>query len=177
MIDNKIELSLITVNKSGTLSSIMMQGDSLGLMYHQHQIEAINENQSRLNIIFEGCLKCTEETLREKIEAHLDVISIESIIIGESAITDSATIGTNKKISSEFATLRAHYVTTPESLQIAEEKLTVILGTSAKFIVESAAKKTKHIGDLYLVCAEKLEGEERSKFLALVSDMDLDKLG
>jgi len=72
--------------------------------------------------------------------------------------------------------LFSHDKISPESLQIAENKLSKTLGPVAKFLVQSAAEKNKHIGDLFLLLSEELEGSERSDFLELVSGVDLEKL-
>ena len=75
---------------------------------------------------------------------------------------------------SGYAKLRAHYIITPESLEVAVKKLSDALGSDATLLVKTAALKTKHIGDLFLLLSESLEGEKRKSFLSLVSDMDFD---
>ena len=75
-----------------------------------------------------------------------------------------------------LASLRAHDLITQESLQIAEHKLSNILGPAAPLLIQAATKKTKHIGDLFLMLSNELEGKERSEFLGLVNGIDLQKL-
>ena len=76
-------------------------------------------------------------------------------------------------LSTASTNLPAHDLITPASLQIAEDKLLEFLGPVAPMLVKSAAAKTKHIGDLYSMLANELEGDERKEFLASVSDLAL----
>lgn len=174
MTNKKIEMSLLISNKPGILAAIMMQGNNLGLMYQKHQLVKLDNDQSRMTIIFEGPLNHSKEVLIEAIEYHTDNCSVDSISITDS-LNPNTNPNTNSSLTSEarFAILRAHYVITPESLQVAEDKLTEKLGPVAVKLVQSAAAKTKHIGDLFLLLAEELEVEERNEFLSLVTDLQL----
>ena len=169
MSDKRIEMSLLMSNKSGVLSSVMKQGTSHGLMYQEHHLEKLDEAQSRIKITFEGSLNCPQDELVDSIESISAIELIEDISINESSVANfSETI--NK--GTPHTILRAHYVITPEALQIAEDRLTAVLGSIAPYMVEKAAKQTKHIGDLFLLLSKELKGEHRDKFLSLVKDLN-----
>jgi len=82
----------------------------------------------------------------------------------------------NSKAVNRSIQLYSHEIITPESLQIAEDKLSKSLGPVATFLIQSAAEKTKHIGDLFLMLSEELNGSEKTEFLGLVNGIDLQKL-
>ena len=168
MTDKKVEMSLLTTNKAGILSSIMMKGSSVGLLYQNHRLEKLDDQQSRMKITFEGHLNCSQNDLIDAIESHADIKSIENF-----SISNSLNINTSTSLSSgsRFTILRAGYVITPEAIQIAEDRLTSSIGPAAKIFVEAAAKKTKHIGDFYILLSKHLKGNARNEFLALVSDL------
>ena len=69
--NNKIEIILLTTNKSGVLSSVMMASGKLGLLLFKNHSEKINEESSRLTVIFNGQLKCSKEELINTLEALL----------------------------------------------------------------------------------------------------------
>jgi len=171
MTDKKVELSLLTTNKKGILSSVMMRGSNVGLMYKNHRLEKLDDQQSRMKITFEGRLNCSQEDLINSIESHSDINIIENI-----SIDNSMNINTNTSLNSgsRFTILRAGYVITPEALKIAEDKLTESIGPSALILVQEAATKTKHIGDLYILLSKYLRGKAKTEFLALVTDLKQD---
>lgn len=168
MSDKRIEMALLTTNKRGNLSSIMMLGNKHGLMYQKHHLVKIDDTQSRMTITFEGSLNCSNDELIDAIITHENISSIENI-----SIDNSANINTNTSLNSgsDYTILRAGYVITPEAIKIAENRLSESLGPAAPILVQSAVAKTKHIGDLYLLLSKELRGEARKKFLALVSDL------
>jgi len=168
MIDKKVEISLLTNNKKGILSSIMMRGSSVGLMYQNHHLEKLDDQQSRMKITFEGRLNCSQEDLIDSIESHSDIKTIEDISFGNSMNINTST---SLNSGSRFTILRAGYVITPEALKIAEDRLTENLGPSALVLVQEAATKTKHIGDLYVLLSKYLKGKAQKDFLGLVSDL------
>lgn len=171
MTDKKVEMSLLTSNRSGILSSIMMQGSNVGLLYQKHHLEKLDDQQSRMKITFEGNLNCSQDDLINAIESHSDIKSIENFSIDNSL---SINTSTSLNSGSRFTILRAGYVITPEAIKIAEDRLTQILGPAAPVLVQAAAKKTKHIGDFYLLLSKDLRGTARKNFLALVSDLKSD---
>lgn len=171
MTDKKVEISLLTTNKSGILSSVMMRGSDVGLMYQNHQLEKLDDQQSRMTITFEGRLNCSQEDLIDSIESHSDINTIENISIDNSV---SINTSTSLNSGSPFTILRAGYVITPEALKIAEDRLIESVGPSALILVQEAATKTKHIGDLYILLSSYLKGEAKDEFLALVSDLSTD---
>ena len=169
MTDKKVELSLLTTNRAGILSSIMMRGSNVGLMYQNHHLEKLDEQQSRMKITFEGRLNCSQEDLIESIESHSDINAIENISFGKSKNINSST---SLNSGSRFTILRAGYVITPEALKIAEDKLAESLGPSTALkLVQEAELKTKHIGDLYISLSKYLRGQAQKDLLALVSDL------
>lgn len=171
MTDKKVELSLLTTNRKGILSSIMMKGSNVGLLYQKHHLEKLDDQKSRIKITFEGHLNCSQDDLISVIESHADVKSIEDFSIG-----NSLNVNTRNSLDSgsRFTILRAGYVITPEAIKIAEDQMTQCIGPVASVFVESAVKKTKHIGDFYLLLSKHLKGEARKNFLALVSDLKTD---
>jgi len=171
MTDKKVELSLLTTNRAGILSSIMMKGSNVGLLYQKHHLEKLDDQQSRMKITFEGRLNCSQDDLINSIESHHDINSIEDFSIDNSINVNTRT---SLNSGSRFTILRAGYVITPEAIQIAEDRMKKVLGPGASVLVRSAAKKTKHIGDFYLLLSKNLKGESRKNFLALVSDLKTD---
>ena len=171
MTDKKVEISLLTNNKSGILSSIMMQGSNVGLLYQKHHLEKLDDQMSRMRITFEGRLNCSQEDLIHAIESHSNIKAIENFSIDNSCNTNTRS---SLNSGSRFTILRAGYVITPEAIQIAEDRLTEVLGPGAPVLVQAAAKKTKHIGDFYLLLSKDLKGAARTNFLALVSDLKTD---
>lgn len=171
MTDKKVEMSLLTTNRAGILSSIMMQGSNVGLMYQKHQLEKLDDQQSRMKITFEGRLNCSQDDLIDAISSHSDINIIENISIGNSMNVNSST---SLNSGSRFTILRAGYVITPEAIKIAENKLSEVLGPAAPILVQAAAAKTKHIGDFYLLLSKHLKGKARENFLGLVSDLPSD---
>ncbi len=171
MTDKKVEFSLLTTNRKGILSSIMMKGSNVGLLYQKHHLEKLDDQQSRMKITFEGHLNCSQDDLINAIESHSDVKSIEDFSIG-----NSSNVNTRSSLDSgsRFTILRAGYVITPEAIKIAEDQMTQSIGPAASVYVDAAAKKTKHIGDFYLLLSKHLKGQARKNFLALVSDLKVD---
>lgn len=56
---------------------------------------------------------------------------------------------------------------------MAEDILFDLLGPVAPILVSSAASKTKHIGDLYLLLSNELEGTDKEEFLSLVDHLNV----
>lgn len=69
--------------------------------------------------------------------------------------------------------LGAHDSLTPVAIQVAEYRLSKVLGPAASVLVKSAASKTKHVGDFFLLLADDLDGNEREAFLSIVGGINL----
>ena len=171
MANKKVEISLLTSNKSGILASIMRQSNSLGLIYQKHQLVKVDTNLSRMDITFDGDLNCSVDEFTDSMTSHPVIHNVVNINIDNS---ENAEINSNLESGSPFTILRAHYVITPESLKIAEDNLAEYIGAAAATLVEEEAKNTKHIGDLYLQLSKHLDEKERDSFLSLVSNLKSD---
>lgn len=178
MSDEKVEITLLASNKSGILSSIMVKGGKAGLMYRRNKLTEIDSDRSRMVINFTGSLNCSKGELIDAMESHPEIFAVESISIGESSSggsLSSLTPVSSKRTPSAgsgLTLLNAHDAITQESLKIAEEKLLNSLGPVAPMLVKSAAAKTKHIGDLFTLLADDLDGEEKDSFLSLVNGLN-----
>ena len=174
---NKIEMTIVTTNKSGVLSSIMMIGVKLGLMVCRNQSEKIDENSSRVSVVFDGELNCSTEVLTNEMLKHPEITSVESIIVDN--LNEHSKSPLNNMTASSIAkltNLHAHELITKESIEVAEEELMQILGPVAPMVVNSARQKTKHIGDLFLLLSEQLEEEDKKDFLSLVNGLNIDSI-
>ena len=179
MNENKVEVILLTSNKTGILSSIMMVGAKFGLMLVKNKFLKIDENNYRLFLFFNGKLNCSEYEFSNEITSHSEIYSVESIVLKYIDLQgDSSTKSDIHAVESNIVStnLRAFDLITPESLQIAESKLLNLLGPIASILVESAARETKHIGDLFVLLSKELEGKERHDFLSLISGLNLNDL-
>ena len=180
---NKVEITFLTSAKSGVLSFIMVACDSVGLMYRTKTTEKVSDNENRLRVFFTGKLEFDESNLIKTLEENPEILSVENISIFSSNIKTSnlskqetldAPVDTKKPMAeSSVKLLNAHELITANSLRIAEERLLGLIGPVAPILVNSASKKTKHIGDLFLLLARELEGEERINFLSLVQGINL----
>ena len=184
MSDEKVEITLLTTNKTGILAKIMMTSAKHGLMVFKNHSDKIDENSSRFSIIFNGTIKTSPDELTQALEAVPDILSVESISANQAANPIQADVSEPQNNSttpeaqsttptSQSTDLRAIDVISPEALKIAEDKLSNIIGPVAPMLVESAASETKHIGDLFLLLAKDLENEEEKKdFLSVVSGLN-----
>ena len=80
---NKVEISLLISNKAGVLSSLMVKGGSLGLIYIRQHTEKLNADNSRIVISFDGELNCNKHESITTFEAHPAVIKVERITIND----------------------------------------------------------------------------------------------
>ncbi|MGK0270098.1 MAG: hypothetical protein ACI88H_000733 [Cocleimonas sp.] len=78
---NKIEITLLVNNKSGVLSSLMVKGGSLGLIYRRQQSEKIDDNNSRIVLSFDGKLNCNKHESIRTFEEHPEVTKVEKIVV------------------------------------------------------------------------------------------------
>ncbi len=78
---NKVEVTLLVINKSGVLSSLMVKGGSLGLIYRRQQAEKLNDKSMRIVISFEGELNCNKQESITAFEDHPAVNKVEKIIV------------------------------------------------------------------------------------------------
>lgn len=180
---DKVEITFLTSEKSGTLSYIMLECGSVGLIYRRNSTEKVSDNETRLIVYFTGKLECEESYLIKKLEENPEILSVEDVSVLSSNIktstlsnqeTADASINNKKAVvESSLKHLNANDIITAESLRIAEENLIGVIGPVASILVNSASKNTKHIGDLFLLLAKELEGQERIDFLSLVQGINL----
>jgi len=178
MNNNKIEMTIVTSNRAGVLSSIMMMGVKLGLMIRRNQSEKIDEDTSRVYVVFDGHLNCSKDELINEMLQHSEIYSIEDITT-DIQNKKSRKIELNNQAASTIAkitNLQPHELITKESLEVAEKELIQILGPVAPMLVKSVTQKTKHIGDLFLLLSEQLEDEDKKDFLSLVNGLKIDSL-
>lgn len=176
---NKIEITLITSNKTGILASIMMTCFKQGLMVEKNSTAKIDDKNSRLTIYFNGDLKCDEDLLISEVESHPEIHAVESLRFNNNRVIQEKpkvpkSINYEKAPNNNIPTLWAHDLISEESLEIAEEKLMQTLGPVAPMLIKSALRETKHIGDLFLLLSKQLEEEEQKRFLSLVSGLHFD---
>lgn len=174
---NKVQIILLTTNKSGILSFIMLKCGAAGLSYRKNTIDKISDHERRLKVYFQGMFDCEQEYLVKILEQNPDILEVESIRINASnedtfhsnqaAITPYAQKET--PVISPVSLLDARDAITADTLRIAEEKLSSMIGPVASILVNSAAKISKSNGDFFLILAGELEGEERQEFLSLVT--------
>ena len=88
---NKVEITLLASNKAGFLSSLMVKGGSLGLVYRRQHTEKLNANNSRIVISFDGELNCNKHESITTFEEHPEVIKVEKIAIIASVPADQDT--------------------------------------------------------------------------------------
>jgi len=79
--NNKVEVTLLTSNKSGVLSSLMVKGGSLGLIYRRQQAEKIGIDNSRLVLSFDGNLNCNKSESINAFAEHPEVLKVEKIVV------------------------------------------------------------------------------------------------
>lgn len=178
---DQVELILTTSKKTGILSSIMMIGVKYGLMLVKNKSTKIDEESTRFLLVFNGKLNSSKSDLSNELESHPDIHVVEQVVLNYSEDLSKTSVK-NEHIETKLVSnitskkLQAIDIITPESKQIAVDKLVGLLGPVASMLVESATEKTKHIGDLYLLLSDELEGEEKKEFLELVSGLDLKNL-
>lgn len=131
---------------------------------------------------FEGVSGYSESELIKLFEEHPQITRVEKIIVETEKntadadvehSTTPATPAVEKLLRGYSDGLNSHDTISPAALKVAEETLTEYLGLVAPLLVESAAKKTKHVGDLFLLLSEELEVDERDLFLSTVRGLDL----
>ena len=180
---NSVDITFLTTTKSGVLSFIMKQCDAVGLLYRRMITEKVSDSETRLIVYFKGKLECEEAYLIKKLEENPEIFSVENVSIFSSNIktsalpiqetTDASIKNKKAGVKSSIKHLNANDIITADSLRIAEENLVGVIGPVASILVNSASKKTKHIGDLFLLLARELEGEDRIDFLSLVQGINL----
>lgn len=79
--NNKVEITLLVTNKSGVLSSLMVEGGSLGLIYRRKQTEKLNAETSRIVISFDGEIDCDKQKSISTFKELPEVIKVEKIVI------------------------------------------------------------------------------------------------
>jgi len=78
---NKVEVIVLATDKAGVLSSLMMKGNALGLVYRRNKTEELSGNKQRITISFYGTLNCEKEECIKVLEEHPGVLKIERIAI------------------------------------------------------------------------------------------------
>ena len=162
----------------------MLKTGSLGLMIRRNHSEKIDDDRSRLVIVFDGEMNCSKGQLIDVLESNPEIHEVENISMnGNSSskpmdLTASEPVAeTYDNASSDVKTeFNAHDQITPQSLKVAEGMLLNLLGPVAPMLIQAAADETKNVGDLFYKLAEDLDGEEKMKFLSVVGGLDLSSL-
>jgi len=81
MYKNKIEITVLALNRAGVLSSLMVKGGSLGLLYRRQKAEKINTENSRITITFNGTINCNKHQSIKAFEELSEVIKVEKIVV------------------------------------------------------------------------------------------------
>ncbi len=179
-INDRVELVITISNKTGVLSSIMSIGVEYGLMLVKNKSIKIDDSTSRLLLVFNGKLNCSEVVFKNELKSHSEILTIDQILLDYPSELKKASLAKEQKDKMLLARktnikLQAFDIITPQSKQLAEEKLRSFLGPVASVLIESALTKTKHIGDFYLLLSDELEGKEKRDFLGLVSGLNSDE--
>lgn len=74
--NQNIKITVITSNKSGVLSSIMLIGIKNGLVFRSHKFCNREQNLLERILYFEGNLTCSENDLYHKLDAHPEIKSV-----------------------------------------------------------------------------------------------------
>lgn len=170
MSDNTVEINIVASNKSGLLSFLMLSGSKVGLIYKKKQDQPINQEKTRVNVIFTGALKCSKDDFIALIESSPDVFLVEDVTVnGQAAPTPVQKKKAPQKATS-FAVgkLNSSDPVSPEAKHLAEEKLATFLGPVASMLVDSAAQEASHVGDMFSKLAIELDGSEKDEFLSLL---------
>lgn len=80
-----IEITILVSNHSGILSSLMIKAGAFGLIYLRQHTEQLNDEESRIVLIFSGEFDFNREEPIQSFEELDDVIKVEKIEIQDMA--------------------------------------------------------------------------------------------
>lgn len=174
---NKVLVNILTSNKSGPLSSIMLNGRKAGLMFTSKKTVEVDDNNLRLSVVFEGSLNCHVKEFIKTIESHPEVRMVESFSNEETNMPIIETLAEDKNITiSANSKFKAHDSIDTKIIKIVEKKLTDYLGPIAPLLVQSTKPSCFTVGELFASLAKELRGLEKEDFLSLVDFNDTDYL-
>ena len=88
---NKVKITFLVADKSGVLSSILITGDLLGLVFRKQTTTKLETNNSRIKVYFDGEFNCNRKESISRFEEHPKVIKVEKIEV----VNDDETINEN----------------------------------------------------------------------------------
>ncbi|MEH6457424.1 MAG: hypothetical protein V7749_13925 [Cocleimonas sp.] len=83
--NNKVQITLLTSQKSGVLSAVMLKADKFGLKYQRNQSEWLTDNRFRMIIYFNGSLNCTQVEFIDAMESHPEIHTVEDVSLGNNS--------------------------------------------------------------------------------------------
>lgn len=174
---NKVLVNILTSKKSGSLSSIMLNGRKAGLMFTSKKTIEVDDNTLRLSVVFEGSLNCHVKEFIKTIESHPEVRLVESFSNEETNIPVIETLSEDKNITinTDFK-FKAHDAIDGKTIHIVEKKLKDYLGPIAPLLVQSTKSSCFTVGELFASLAKELKGREKEDFLSLVDFNNTDYL-
>ena len=157
MMKQRVEITIVTVEKAGVLGVLMVAIGSLGLIYKKSMITPhATPGLLEVKLVTVGKLSCSEEDLMNAIESLQAVERIEEISFQ----------GANRKFNEQQISSDE---ITPETILLAEEKLRLVLGPAAKFLVKKAMKNAETVGDLFSLLGNEVEcSKDRAQFMSAV---------
>lgn len=157
MMKQRVEITIVTIEKAGVLGVLMVAIGSLGLIYKKSTITPhATPGLLEVKLVTVGKLSCSEEDLMNAIESLQAVERIEEISFQ----------GANRKFNEQQISSDE---ITPETILLAEEKLRLVLGPAAKFLVKKAMKNAETVGDLFSLLGNEVEcSKDRAQFMSAV---------
>ena len=157
----RVEITIVTVEKAGILGVLMVAIGSLGLIYKKstitpHQTTGLVE----VKLVTVGKLTCSDDDLIRAIDNIPDVDHVQA----------NSFQGANRKLDEQLVSESvSNDEITPETVLLAEENLRLLIGPAAKFLVKQAMKKAKNVGDLFSILGNEVEcSKDRAQFMSVV---------
>lgn len=76
---SKVKITFLVTDKSGVLSSILLTGDLLGLVFRKQTTTKLETNNSRVKVYFDGEFNCSRKESISRFEEHPKVLKVEKI--------------------------------------------------------------------------------------------------
>ena len=161
MMRQRVEITVVTVDKAGVLGVLMVAIGSLGLIYKKSTITPhATLGLLEVKLVTVGRLTCSDEDLIHVIDSIPAVDHVQGISFQ----------GANQKVKEQSVRVsESADEITPEIVLLAEEKLRMFIGPAAKFLVKKAIKNAKNVGDLFSILGREVEcSKERAEFMSAV---------
>lgn len=174
MLNDIIEITLTASDREGLLPKLMLELGALGMVYSHDIINFDYEDTAILSFVCSGSTNCDIATLTQSLESIPNVSSVVNIT-GACSKPKEPILDSIVELDSitEFNPLRANDPLTDDVMHVAQQRLSETYGPTLDIIVSRAAKKSKSVGELFLLLSKNLNASQKTAFLKDIEGLDL----